>query len=111
MAYQHYNGGLLIWRGDTEDVYILYDSFTLAVRRVTSVEPYAETALLKGAFGYLWLTDATIRSRLGQPEAAEAEANDVAVQDFERGTAVYYSNDGRIYLLFVAEGRWTAVAP
>ena len=110
-AYQHFEGGLMIWRGDTDDVYVLYDGGGLSVRRVTSAEPYAETDLLKGAFGYLWLTDGTISDRLGQPQMAEDVANDVVLQDFERGTAVYYSDDGQVYVLFVADGGWTAVGP
>ena len=100
-----------IWGSDTDDVYILYDDFSLTAQRLTSAPPYDETELLKGAFGYLWLTNETLNGRLGQPEASERVAADFIVQDFERGTVLYYRDDNQTYILFLEEGRWVTESP
>lgn len=108
-AFQRYQRGLAIWREDVDRVYILYDNGTFSTFPAAGPEGYFDTPLLKGSFGYLWNNNETVRSGLGQPAAAEANALNFAAQDFERGTILYFfENDAFNYVLFADNNRWTS---
>ncbi|MCA9935474.1 MAG: hypothetical protein KC415_16175, partial [Anaerolineales bacterium] len=110
-AYQRYQNGLAVWRGgDVDRVYFLYSNGTYASFSATAApQGYYDSALLKGAFGYYWNTNADVRSRLGNPLEAEAVANQFAAQDFSRGLIFYFFENGaNNYVLFAASGSWVA---
>ncbi|MCP4425235.1 MAG: protein kinase [Chloroflexi bacterium] len=105
-AFQQYDNGLMVWRGDTDQVYILSNDRTLATHIVNEAQPYNETELLKGAFGYLWHTNLTVSASLGNPQDTEKVADDFVVQDFRQGTIFYFSNNGKAYALFTTTNTW-----
>ncbi len=110
-AYQRYQKGLAVWRGgDVDRVYFLYNNGTYtSYSAAAAPQGYYDSALLKGAFGYYWNTNADVRSRLGDPLEAEANASQFAVQDFSSGLIFYfYENGANNYVLFAATGRWTS---
>ncbi len=111
-AYQRYQNGLAVWREDADRVYFLYDNSTYASFAAnTAPQGYYDSPLLKGAFGYFWNTNADVRSRLGNPLEAEANASQFAVQDFRNGLIFYfYENGARNYVLFATTGGWVARA-
>ncbi|MCL4805811.1 MAG: protein kinase [Anaerolineae bacterium] len=109
-AYQYFEKGTAIWREDNDRIYFLYDDGTYASYRDDEGPPgYYDSPLLKGGFGYMWNTYPAIRDRLGQPLAAEANAPDFAVQDFEGGVLLYYyERGGHNHALFNDNGTWAS---
>ncbi len=108
-AYQPYANGLMIWRQDKEQVYILYQDGTLSTHTVndSSLASYYVSDLLKGAFGYLWQNNTAVRTRLGQPQTAEQVASAFAAQDFSNGVILTFADiGGHTYLLFFPETTW-----
>lgn len=86
------NGGFAYFRGDA------------------GPEGYFHSDLLKGAFGYLWNNNETVRTRLGQPITIEMVANDFTVQDFAGGVAFYfYDNGGYNFALFNDNSTWVSL--
>ncbi len=109
-AFQRYQSGLAVWREDADQVYFLYNNGTYA-SYAANVAPagYYDTDMLKGAFGYFWNTVADVRSRLGNPVEAEANASQFAVQDFSSGHIFYFFENGaNNYVLFSTTGRWVS---
>ena len=108
-AFQPFNNGLMIWRHDTQEVLILYSDRTLAAHTVSDIEPYDETELHKGAFGYVWLTDPAVAARLGAPLEVEKVADDFAIQDFTQGAILQFTNHPYNYILFTTTNTWLAI--
>jgi len=110
-AFQYYENGTAIWREDIDRVYVLYNNGAFAFfRGDAGPEGYFHSDLLKGAFGYLWNTNETVRSRLGQPITIEMVANDFAAQDFAGGVAFYfYDNGGNSFALFNDNYTWASL--
>lgn len=89
-AYQYYDNGLMIWREDNSTVYVLYgggDGFeSIHIDPNLDVsELYRETQDLRGAFGFLWTNNTSVRERLGEPNGTEQVASEFVYQDFESG--------------------------
>lgn len=107
-AFQRYAQALAVWREDRDIVYFLFDDGTYVFYSAKSATPdYYLDDLHKGAFGYFWNTNADLRHRLGEAQAAEAITTDFAVQDFLQGTIFYfYENGARNYVLFASSGTW-----
>jgi serine/threonine-protein kinase len=108
-AYQLYQGGLMVWRNDANLVYTLYYDGTYAVYDISTAinREYGEN--LKGSFGWLWTTNALVRSRLGTPIDREWIANDFAVQEFSAGTIIYFMENGaQNYVLMTDQAVWIA---
>ena len=110
-AFQYFQRGTTIWREDIDRVYVLYNDGSYAsFRGDAAPQGYYDSDLLKGAFGHLWNTNQSVRDRLGQPIAAEANATDFVVQDFRGGVLIYfYENDAHNYALFNDNNMWTAI--
>ncbi|MCA9972335.1 MAG: protein kinase, partial [Anaerolineales bacterium] len=105
-AVQRFERGWMIWREDTDVVYVLTDAGELFSYNVADTPVYEWTERYKGAFGYLWLNDTAVQARLGPPPAAEEVAHGFVVQDFERGAILTFENNRTTYLLFAADGAW-----
>jgi hypothetical protein len=97
-----------VWREDVDRVYfLLYNGEYLDYSATVAPPGYRDTDLLKGAFGYYWNNNQTVRQRLGEPVEAEAVANQFAAQDFSRGTIFYFLENGaNNYVLFAADNDW-----
>ena len=98
----------MVWRSDTNSVYVLCNDDTYEVYPGSVVpQGYFTDPLHKGAFGYYWTTDKNIRSRISDPTDIEFLATDFAVQDFANGTIFYfYQNETNNYVLFNATKSW-----
>ncbi|HUM67422.1 MAG TPA: M14 family metallopeptidase, partial [Chloroflexota bacterium] len=108
-AYQPYANGLMIWRQDKEQVYILYQDGSLSTHTVNdpALANFYVSDLLKGAFGYLWQNNTAVRTRLGQPQAQEQIASAFTVQDFGNGAIFSFADIGsHTYLLLFPETSW-----
>ena len=110
-AFQYYDNGTAVWREDIDRVYVLYNNGGFAYfRGDAGPEGYFHSDLLKGAFGYLWNNNETVRTRLGQPITIEMVANDFTVQDFAGGVAFYfYDNGGYNFALFNDNSTWASL--
>jgi hypothetical protein len=99
----------MVWRNDANLVYTLYYDGTYAVYDISTAinREYGEN--LKGSFGWLWTTNALVRSRLGTPIDREWIANDFAVQEFSAGTIIYFMENGaQNYVLMTDQAVWIA---
>ena len=107
-AYQSFDQGMMVWREDTEQVYVMGKNGSVSVHTVNdpALAGYYDTENLKGAFGYLWNTQATVRDQLGNPLYPEQIASDFAIQDFANGTIFYFTDNGaREYALTLTSPR------
>ncbi|MBK8987916.1 MAG: hypothetical protein IPM39_17915 [Chloroflexi bacterium] len=105
-ATQRYANGRMIWRGDSNEVYVLYADNTLAVYGVSTAAAYQETAMLKGAFGQVWHTRPGVSQKLGEPQEAEYAINDMVIQDFQAGALFNYTGAGGVFVLLTGQNRW-----
>lgn len=109
-AYQIYERGLMVWREDTDWVYILFNNGTYNnYDSKIAEEGYYDTPERKGAFGYIWNTTESVRNRIGNPQGAEAHATDFVVQDFANGLIFYFlENQANNYVLITNTATWHA---
>lgn len=108
-AYQLYANGLMVWRQDKEQVYVLYQDGSLTIHTVNdpAFAGYYESDLLKGAFGYLWQDNTAVQNRLGQPQAPEQVAANFTIQDFANGSLFYFADNGsHNYVAIFPESAW-----
>lgn len=109
-AFQYYEGGTLVWREDPDVVFVLYDSGIMDVYPSTGPKNYYVSDMRKGAFGYLWDNNETVRELLGQPLAIEQEAGGFLAQVFDGGALVYFDDSGgQYYALFNNNGTWASL--
>jgi len=111
-AFQRFEGGGMIWRGDTTQVYALYDdgSWEQFDDTWSSDEPEWDTHIVspagrfqpKRGFGKVWREQAQVRERLGWA-LEEESARALFVQPFERGELIRL--DGQDYVL-LQTGNW-----
>lgn len=93
-AYQYFEHGTMVWRGDTQQIYAIYDDGGWDLFDDTFKEGEAESdATLKApgglmqpvrGFGKVWRNDAGVQARLGWAVGKESGLN-ALIQDFERG--------------------------
>lgn len=112
MAMQTFDGGVMFWREDSDDIYALFNSGGWArfddVWREGDAEftcggPDSPPTPKRG-FGRIWCDHNSVRNGLGNARDAEwGQAG--ATQDFERGSIVVAPN-GRTYTLFGDNGTW-----
>jgi hypothetical protein len=111
-AFQPFESGSMIWREDTDQVYVLFRDGSWAVFDPTWVEgePEQDPEIVppeglfqpKRGFGKVWRDNLDVRSGLGW--ALQEEAGYTAlVQGFERGELVRIEN--RTYVLVLTAGR------
>lgn len=96
-AFQPFEGGVMIWRGDTRTIYVLYDdgSWDAFEDTWTPDQPERDPNIQAPAgreqpvrgFGKVWRERPGVRERLGWALRSE-EAYSSPVQGFERGTAM-----------------------
>lgn len=106
-AFQYYEGGTTLWREDLDRIYVLYNDGTYSTHRDDEgPEGYERTPWVKGGFGWLWDNNETVRRRLGQAMAAQANAQQFAAQDFPGGVILtFFDKETFTYVLF-DDGAW-----
>jgi hypothetical protein len=118
-AYMPFEGGHMIWRGDTTEIYVLYTDGTYQAYEDTWVEgeivkieelpPQGLVAPGRG-FGKLWATQPDVRDRLGWATAEELGYAMLLETVRERGIDVYLTlPDGQVLLLDAFPSRWETV--
>ncbi|MBE2224775.1 MAG: hypothetical protein IAF02_24760, partial [Anaerolineae bacterium] len=105
-AVQQFDKGTMIWREDTDDIYLLYDNGSLDAYIVKEASDYGATELLKGGFGYVWHTKPGVSGRMGEPKEPEYVANQFKVQDFENGSILTYDGARGYRVLFHNSNKW-----
>lgn len=110
-AYQHFPGGLMVWRQDQERAYVLFNNGRFQSFTVTdpnNSDPDLDDNI-KGAFGYIWYSYPDVQSQMGIPTETEANASDFVSQDFASGVIVTYFESDFTYVLLNESSTWTAV--
>ena len=106
-AFQAFEHGLMIWRGDTKQIYALHDDGSLAYYNDTwdESQPVDDSAQVPPdgffqpvrGFGKLWRTEVRLASKLGWALAPE-QGYDMLIQWFEGGTMLL-GPQGEVYVL------------
>ncbi|MEM9776256.1 MAG: hypothetical protein AAF902_16885 [Chloroflexota bacterium] len=107
-AFQTFERGMMIWRQDLNQIYLLSRDGSLKILSGDEVpRGFFLSSKLKGGFGYYWSTYEEMRDILGEPLEIESHATDFAIQDFKKGTILFFSEDGAYnYILFSEEENW-----
>ena len=114
---QSFQGGMILWRSDTREIYVLqrkegtwaaYPSTWGPGDPVAVDETPPPGAMApEGSFGHLWSTEPEVRARLGWA-VYEPRGSGGAIQEFERGLVIW-SPHGLLYVLG-EDGRWKSFA-
>lgn len=108
-AYQLFQNGLTVWSSHRSLIYVLYDAGDYAVYDASRAVDQVYSDQLKGAFGWLWMTNSTVQSRLGNPDGNENVANNFQIQEYAGGTIFYFrDNRKQTYVLLEDQNVWTA---
>ena len=91
-TYQLYANGLMVWRRDTEEIYVLYydGSFVSYPANLTVGAAFAEDGWHQGPMGYLWRTNLIVQRLLGEPINAEMGTSEFTLQAFMNGMIFYF---------------------
>jgi hypothetical protein len=103
-AYQPFENGIMVWRGDTHAIYVLYKSGSFEIYPDTWIEgetldvgetPPAGTVQPTRGFGKVWATQPGVRAQLGW--ALGAEAGYAALWETHAAGDTYFNlPDGRV---------------
>ena len=68
-VWQHFENGRMLWREDTDEVYVLYDNGSTNNFLVNdpALSDFRESELIKGAIGYVYSTYTAVSANLGLP--------------------------------------------
>jgi hypothetical protein len=118
-AYEPFERGHMLWRGDTTVIYVLYADGAYQTYEDTWVEgdtveteetPPQGLAAPRRGFGKLWVTQPDVRDRLGWAMAEEISYTMLVETMRGRGIDVYLTlPDGRVLLLDAFPSRWEIV--
>ncbi len=99
----------MLWRQDTDQVYVLYDDSSVETFVVNSADlaGFQVSELVKGAIGYVYDTNSAVSSKIGSPEDQERQAADVTIQDFSLGFIISWQESGlQTNLIFLGANQW-----
>lgn len=111
-AYQVFEKGLMIWRGDSRTVYVLFndqstwyafaDAWTEGMEVGGGAGPAMGQFKPKHGFGKVWREQPDVQKRLGYALSADELATSLVVQPFARGTMLWSNATGKalIYVLY-----------
>lgn len=111
-TFQLYENGLMVWRQDTETIYVLYYDgvFATYAANLSQGATFFEDDLHKGPMGYLWDSNNLVRQQLGAPEDSEMGTSEFTLQDFMSGTIFYFTeNRQNTYVLLAGTRQWRAI--
>ncbi len=115
-AYAPFEGGEMLWRGDTDTIYVLtqdgrWMSYANEWREgdpeFSCGEADSLTTPIRG-FGRVWCDHSDVQQALGAITAAEIGDNASAVQEFENGT-ILTAPFGDLFVLEGEAGAWRMV--
>ena len=94
-VYQLYEDGLMVWRKDTNSIYVLYyaESYQFYSINSTVGTNFEESELTKGAIGHLWSTNLSVQNQLGNPLESEMGMSEFVLQEFQNGTIFYFKEN------------------
>ena len=115
-AYAPFAGGQMLWRGDTDTIYVFYQDGTWASYpnawhpgdpelSCGAADPL--TTPIRG-FGRVWCDHPEVREALGAMTAAEIGDSASTVQDFVNGT-ILVAPFGSLFVLVGEDGVWRRV--
>ena len=108
-VWQQFANGRILWRKDTNTVYVLYNDRTLDTFLVDEpgLEGFEVSTLIKGAIGYVYANETAVATKLGQPQDQEQEAADVFIQAFSKGFIISWEDAGtQTNLIFLDTKEW-----
>lgn len=108
-VWQQFANGRMLWRQDTDQVYVLYDDFSVDTFVVDSpsLAGFQVSELVKGAIGYVYDTYSAVSSKIGAPVDQEKQAADVTIQDFSFGFIISWQENGlQTNLIFLGATQW-----
>lgn len=117
-AYAPFEGGQMLWRGDTDMIYVLYNDGRWASfpnewhegdPEFTCGEDEPLLTPIRG-FGRVWCDHPDVRETLGAVTAGEIGDAGSAVQDFVNGT-ILVAPFGGVFVLVGEDGRWYRLEP
>jgi hypothetical protein len=112
-AYESFERGWMLWRKDTDKIYVFFDGGELRVYTLPEARPEfsCQDARTLGnprlGFGKVWCDNADVRQRIGKPTAAEV-GGDRPLQEFERGFMIYVREQGGVVAVY-SSGQWAAL--
>lgn len=115
-AYAPFEGGQMLWRGDTDAIYVLthdgrWASYPNEWREgdpeYTCGRPDPTLTPVRG-FGRVWCDHVEVREALGAPSAEEIGDNASAVQDFGNGT-ILVAPFGGVFVFVNEDATWRRV--
>ena len=109
---ESFDGGVMLWREDTDKIYAIYNSGAWARFEDAWLEgdptftcgPEESPPTPLRGFGRIWCDHSSVRNGLGNARDVEWAAPG-ATQEFERGTILVAPN-GRTYVLYSDNGTW-----
>ncbi len=108
-VWQPYEHGRILWRQDTDRVYVLFDDGTMSSFLVNdpSLRDFWVSDSIKGAIGYVYDSNTAVSQKLGQPQDQEREAADVTIQDFSNGFIIAWRETNlQTNLIFLEVNQW-----
>jgi serine/threonine protein kinase len=108
-VWQQFENGRMLWRKDTNTVYVLYNDYTSAAFVVDEpwLEGFQVSDLIKGANGYVYDSNTAVAAKLGDPEDQERAATDVTVQDFSKGFIISWQDETiQTNIIFLEASEW-----
>lgn len=112
-AYAPFEGGQMLWRGDTDTIYVLYNDgrwesypneWVQSSQEFSCGEESNPPTPVRG-FGKVWCDHPEVREGLGAVTAGEIGDNRSAVQDFDNGT-ILVAPFGGIFIFEGETGSW-----
>ena len=110
MARQDFEKGLMLWRADSEQIYVVYDdgqwqtfddSWDEGQSAISCSEAETHDTSVARGFGQIWCDQIDVRNRLGKPKTLEfATSGDI--QHFEKGVIVFDATTGEMFVLDAA---------
>jgi hypothetical protein len=112
-AYLAFEGGVMLWRGDTRTIYVLFNSdpgvwYAFTDSWVEGMDPGGGAGPVAGeykpkrGFGKVWAEQPDVQKRLGYALTADEVGTQFGVQTFERGLMLWTNASGKpfIYVLY-----------
>lgn len=115
-AYQSFQSGRMVWRGDTRQIYVLYNNGTAQVfsdtyngETITPQNP-PDPSLRQpmNGFGWLWQNDSTLRAAIGWANDVEASYN--STYETTSINRVYFTFPNNTIVRLENSSIWTTIA-
>jgi hypothetical protein len=115
-AYAPFEGGQMLWRGDTDMIYVVYNDgrweiypneWEQSIQEFTCGEENSPPTPIRG-FGRVWCDHPAVRESLGAVTALEIGDQASAAQDFDNGT-ILVAPFGSLFVFNDETGQWRRI--